>query len=214
MLPSLSWAYNDGLESRQYDTARAAALLDEAGWILDPSSGIRAKDGRQLALALQTNLSSDARVQLGELIADQLDDLGFDISFEALEWGAFVGLLLGQRFDMVVMSWTDIVSGLEDFDLPLLNSHDDVPSQGYNFVSYYNPSVDGLWLDASTLPGCLPADRSVLYHQIQATLHDELPYVWLFAPLRLTGADTQLIGINPGPWGTWYNVESWYVAAQ
>jgi peptide/nickel transport system substrate-binding protein len=214
MLPSLSWAYNDQLEPSEYDPERAAALLDEAGWVLNPNTGIREKDGRPLALTLHTNLSSDARIQIGELIRVQLDQLGFDVSFEALEWGAFVGLLLGQRFDMVVMSWTDIESGLEDFDLPLFASQNDVPTRGYNFVSYFNPAVDDLWHNASSLPGCLAADRSLLYHQIQATLHDELPYVWLFAPLKIAGADSHLVGINPGPWGTWYNVETWYLAGE
>jgi peptide/nickel transport system substrate-binding protein len=214
MLPSLGWAHNDQLASRDYDPARAAALLEEAGWVLDAGSGMREKEGRRLALTLHTNLSSDARVQIGRLIRDQLGAVGFDISFEALEWSAFVGLLLGQRFDMVVMSWTDIRSGLEDFDRPLFESYDDVPNRGYNFVSYYNPAVDELWRAASGLPGCGAADRRILYQQMQATLHEELPYVWLYAPLKLTGADGELVGINPGPWGMWHNVERWYLTGE
>jgi peptide/nickel transport system substrate-binding protein len=214
MLPSVGWAYHDGLERREYDPERAAALLEEAGWVLNASTGIREKEGRRLALSLRTNLSSDARVQIGELIQSQLGGLGFEISFEALEWGAFVGLLLGQRFDMVVMSWTEIASGLEDFDQPLFDSQNDVPNRGYNFVSYFNPSVDELWRNASGLPGCEAADRRILYQQIQAILHDELPYVWLYAPLKLTGADRRLVGINPGPWGLWYNVETWHLAGE
>jgi ABC-type transport system substrate-binding protein len=54
----------------------------------------------------------------------------------------------------------------------------------------------------------------VLYRQIQTTLYDELPYHWLYVPLKLTGADRRLVGINPGPWGTWHDVETWYLAGE
>jgi len=210
LLPSLSWAYNQELEPRSYDPEEAAALLDEAGWVLNEGTGIRAKDGRPLQLDLTTNLSSVKRIQIGEQIQEQLNQLGFDISFEALEWGAFVGLMLGQQFDMVIISWTNLSNNPDD--ALFFGSENDVPGRGFNFVSYYNPTLDELWRQAATLPGCLMADRGVLYRQIQATLHDELPYSWLYAPLSLTGASKRLKGIDPGPWGTWYNVETWYLA--
>ncbi len=210
LLPSLSWAYNQELEPRSYDPEKAAALLDEAGWVLNEGAGIREKDGRPLQLDLTTNLSSVKRIQIGEQIQEQLNQLGFDISFEALEWGAFVGLMLGQQFDMVIISWTNLSNNPDD--ALFFGSENDVPGRGFNFVSYYNPTLDELWRQAATLPGCLVADRGVLYRQIQATLHDELPYSWLYAPLSLTGASKRLIGIDPGPWGTWYNVETWYLA--
>jgi peptide/nickel transport system substrate-binding protein len=212
MLPSLTWAYNDGLEPRDYDPEKAAALLDEAGWILNESTGIRENGGRRLELDLLTNLSSEKRVQIGELVQGQLNELGFDISFEAVEWGAFVGLLLEQQFDMVVVSWSNLVNNPDDS--LFFSSENDVPGRGFNFVSYYNPTLDELWHNAATLPGCNTADRGVLYRQIQATLYDELPYNWLYAPLKLIGVNKQLVGINPGPWDTWYNVETWYLAGE
>jgi peptide/nickel transport system substrate-binding protein len=118
--------------------------------------------------------------------------------------------MLGQQFDMVIISWTNLNNNPDD--ALFFGSENDVPGRGFNFVSYYNPTLDELWRQAATLPGCLAADRGVLYRQIQATLHDELPYSWLYAPLSLTGASKRLIGIDPGPWGTWYNVETWYLA--
>jgi peptide/nickel transport system substrate-binding protein len=212
MLPSLTWAYNDGLEPRDYDPEKAAALLDEAGWILNESTGIRENGGRRLELDLLTNLSSEKRVQIGELVQGQLNELGFDISFEAVEWGAFVGLLLEQQFDMVVVSWSNLANNPDDS--LFFSSENDVPGRGFNFVSYYNPTLDELWHNAATLPGCNTADRGVLYRQIQATLYDELPYNWLYAPLKLIGVNKQLVGINPGAWDTWYNVETWYLAGE
>ncbi len=212
LLPSLSWAFNDGLEPYNYDADRAAALLGEAGWLLNVNTGIREKDGRQLKLTLLTNLSSDTRVQIGELVQGQLNELGFSIQFEAMEWGAFVGLLLGQQFDMVVISWTNL--GYNPDDSLFFGSENDEPGRGFNFVSYYNPALDELWQNAATLPGCNPADRGLIYRQIQAALHADLPYNWLYSPLALVGSNRRLVGVNPGPWGTWHNVESWYLTSE
>ncbi len=209
MLPSLRWAFNDGLAPRDYDPSAAAALLDEAGWVMNENTGIRQNGGRLLRLDLITNLSSDTRVQIGELVQAQLEELGFDITFEAVEWGSFVGLLLEQQFDMVVVSWSNLTSNPDD-SLFFASEHD-VPGRGFNFGSYYNPGLDDLWTKAATLPGCSTADRGALYRQIQATLYDELPYTWLYAPLELVGASRQIVGIAPGPWDTWHNVETWYL---
>jgi peptide/nickel transport system substrate-binding protein len=209
MLPSLQWAYNDDLAPRDYDPQAAATLLDEAGWTLNENTGVRENGGRPLRLALITNLSSDTRVQIGELVQAQLEELGFDISFEALEWGSFVGLFLEQQFDMVVVSWSNLTNDPDDS--VFFASENDVPGRGFNTVSYYNPALDDLWVKAATLPGCSTADRAVLYRQIQATLYDELPYAWLYAPLELIGASRQIVGLNPGPWDTWHNVETWYL---
>ncbi len=210
VLPALQWAFDGDLEPRDYDPEKAAALLDEAGWLMNEDSGVREKDGRRLQLDLITNLSSDKRVQIGELVQEELEKLGFEITFEALEWGAFVGLLLEQQFDMVVISWSNLANKPDD--ALFFSSENDVPGRGFNFVSYYNPTMDELWRNAGTLPGCNTADRSVLYRRIQATLHDELPYLWLYSPLKLIGTNSQLVGPEPGPWDTWYNVETWYLA--
>ncbi len=212
LLPSLAWAYNDELEPRDYDPQKAAELLEEAGWELNGTTGIRERDGLPLQLSLRTNLNSDKRVKIGELIAEQLGQLGFDISFEALEWGQFVGLLLGQQFDLAVISWTNL--GNSPDDSLFFGSENDVPGRGFNFVSYHNPGLDQMWRSGATVPGCRAADRGVVYRQIQAALYDELPYSWLYVPLALTGANRRLTGINPGPWSTWYNVETWYLAAE
>jgi peptide/nickel transport system substrate-binding protein len=210
ILPSLQWAFNDGLAPRDYSPETAAALLDEAGWTLNENTGVRENGGRPLRLDLITNVSSDTRVQIGELVQAQLEELGFDVSFEAVEWGSFVGLFLEQQFDMVVVSWSNLTNDPDDS--VFFASENDVPGRGFNIVSYYNPALDDLWAKAATLPGCSTADRGALYQQIQATLYDELPYTWLYAPLELVGADRQIVGMAPGPWDTWHNVETWYLA--
>jgi ABC-type transport system substrate-binding protein len=52
-------------------------------------------------------------------------------------------------------------------------------------VSYVNPAVDDLLDTARTNPTCDLDERRTAYHQAQATLQDDQPYIWLFAPTRI-----------------------------
>ncbi len=212
LLPSLSWAFHSELEPYDYDPDRAVALLEEAGWTLNAATGIREQQGRPLRLDLQTNNSSEIRVQIGESVAAQLKQVGIDARFEAMEWGSFVGLVLGQQFDLVILSWIDL--GNEPDDSAFFASEYDTPTLGFNFVSYYDPELDKAWTRAATLPGCQTDERAEIYRQIQATLHRDLPYNWLYAPLKLIGATRRVGGFNPGPWSTWHDVERWYLTAE
>ncbi|MEZ4658647.1 MAG: hypothetical protein R2911_13835 [Caldilineaceae bacterium] len=42
------------------------------------------------------------------LVQDQLNSIGFNIDFQAIEFGTLVGELLGQTFDMVIIGWTGL----------------------------------------------------------------------------------------------------------
>lgn len=73
----------------RYDTQKAAALLDEAGWKLNASTGIREKDGA----ALKINLTYDNGVSINKDIATAIDSqlmqVGIDVEtlgMEQMQW--------------------------------------------------------------------------------------------------------------------------------
>ena len=62
----------------------AAALLDEAGWTDSDGDGVRecngcatAEAGVTLSLNLKTNAGNSTREELGVLVQDQLNSIGF-----------------------------------------------------------------------------------------------------------------------------------------
>ncbi|MCC0065233.1 MAG: ABC transporter substrate-binding protein [Defluviimonas sp.] len=59
-----------------YDPAKAAALLDEAGWVLG-ADGVRAKDGQRLSVALWTQSDSIFR-RLTEVVQAELKAVGIE----------------------------------------------------------------------------------------------------------------------------------------
>jgi peptide/nickel transport system substrate-binding protein len=67
-----------------YDPTKAEKLLDEAGWVKG-ANGIRAKDGKELALTLHSNPYLATSKSVDELIAQQLGKLGWKVNIRAYD---------------------------------------------------------------------------------------------------------------------------------
>lgn len=209
VVPAVEWAFNEELEPYAFDTELAASILEEAGWVDSDGDGIREKDGNTLTLSLKTNAGNTTREDLGALVQDQLNSIGFDIQFEAIEFGTLVGELLGQTFDMVIIGWTGLGTDPNDDSFWALRF--DTPGSGFNFVSYANERVDELLKAGLSVPGCDPAERAPYYKEIQQIIHDEIPYVFVTGSIGNTGYNKRWQGIDPGPWSFYHNVEKWTI---
>lgn len=85
--------YSDikGTETYSYDIARAAELLDAAGWTLNGETGIREKNGQPLHLVFTVPTDDSTIGDIATLIQSQLAEIGFDVeikSMEKMEWYA------------------------------------------------------------------------------------------------------------------------------
>ena len=216
VLPMIEWAYNDQLPSREYNLETAAALLEEAGWTDEDGNGVRechgckyADEGTPLALGLITNSGNETRENICLILQDQLGEIGVDIQFEALEWNAFLGQLVGQTFDMCVVGWTSM--GNDPDDEGTFASQNDLPDAAFNFNSYYNPEVDELLKQGKTAPGCSPEVRGEFYKQVQQHIYDDSPYTFLYVPRDILAYNKRIGGMNPGPWEFRYNIHEWYI---
>lgn len=79
----LPW-YNEASEV-SYDPEGAAALLDEAGWVLG-EDGVREKDGAQAKMNLLYSNGDSVRQALAADFADQMEELGIICTIEGVGW--------------------------------------------------------------------------------------------------------------------------------
>ncbi|MBA3378956.1 MAG: peptide ABC transporter substrate-binding protein [Chloroflexia bacterium] len=70
----------------EYDPEAAAAMLDEAGWVLN--GNVREKDGMRLSLKYVTT-TAEVRQKVQAVVKDNLVDLGFDVELAAIDGGVF-----------------------------------------------------------------------------------------------------------------------------
>jgi peptide/nickel transport system substrate-binding protein len=205
VLPAIEWAYNNDIQPYDYDLDKAAQLLEEAGWVDSNGDGIREKDGKPLHLNLATNAGNTVREDLGVLVQDQLKSVGFDISFEAIEFGTLVDELDNQTFDMIIIGWTGL--GPDPNDDAFWHTQFDVPGSGFNAVSYHNPELDKLLEEGVSVPDCSTEKRGPIYKQIQQIIHDDVPYIFVSGSVGNTAYTKKWQGISPGPWSFYYNIE-------
>lgn len=183
------WGYNQDIQPWEFNPEAALELLAEAGWVDDdddPSTplvatedALYAEPGTPFEFELITNSGNVTREAAGTIIQDQLGQIGIAVDFQTQEFGSLVTYLLGQEYDAILIGFTNID---QDTDArSVLTSIGDSVGGGFNFVSYNNPEVTDLYQEALVLPGCDLEERQALYHQIGDILHDELPWLWLFA---------------------------------
>ena len=99
--------YSDinGTVGYDYDTERANQLLDEAGWVMNDSTGIREKDGTSLQVTFTVPTDDSTVGSIATLIQSQLAEVGIDVeikSQEKMEW--YAGYLEADGWDITAMT--------------------------------------------------------------------------------------------------------------
>jgi peptide/nickel transport system substrate-binding protein len=214
-----SWAYNPTLAPVPYDPVGAAQLLEAAGWKDLNGDGLRecveclyARPGTLLSFELIYPSNAGTRwIVSASLIAQQLRRVGIQVNTQGSEFESILDRAQAQHYDAFLAGWTESYPFDPDEQTALFSSAEDVVSYGLNTGSYYNPRVDELIAQAGALPGCDTPARAAIYHEIQAILQAEQPYVWLFAPDEMVAARTDITGFAPYPYAPFWNIETWVV---
>lgn len=170
------WAYNGAVTKYPYDPELAMRLLDEAGFP-DPDGA----DGPLPRMELELKVSANKfRQSLADLMAHQLARIGVKVTVRAYEWGTFFADVKSGNFAMTSLQWP---SALEPSLYRWIFHSENIPSEqnrsaGANRGRYRNARIDEL-LDAGNRE-IERERRRAIYHEVQAILADELPYVSLW----------------------------------
>ncbi len=84
---------------RTYDLDKANALLDEAGWRRNPSTGIREKEGEPLEFSMIYELENALNADIATVIKSQLAQCGIDVQLNGMEQMQWWQAAVEGRFD-------------------------------------------------------------------------------------------------------------------
>ena len=168
----LPW-YNEAAEVA-YDPEGAAALLEEAGWLLS-DDGYRYKDGVRAQLDLLYSTGDSVRQALCADFANQMEELGIACTLEGVGWDTAYDRALSQP---LIWGWG------AHTPMELYNLYHTIGDTGSaQYTPYSNPTVDS-YMDAALASTDL--EESYQLWQLSqwdgttgVTQEGDVPWVWL-----------------------------------
>jgi peptide/nickel transport system substrate-binding protein len=189
-MPTALWAYKPEIEEFgfHYDTAKASALLDEAGWIDSDGDGVREKDGKKLTLQFWASEFGD-RDTVAQIAANQLNEIGFDVQVSVPEGGVYNEGLRKNESDLNFASFSvpepDVIRLITNYD-HCLGFYKDEMFQGYvadamrttdreaRTAAYFEASKRML-ADAAMIPFWTPLEFTTVRNAVKG-YHTQLTY--------------------------------------
>jgi peptide/nickel transport system substrate-binding protein len=195
-LPPTSWAYNAELPRHEFNPAKARAILDQAGW-KPGADGIRSKDGVKLSFTNSTTAGNKLREQTQALVQQNFKAVGVDMQINnmpaAVIWGEYY---VKSKYETLLVGIQATIGGDPDCLNRIHSKY--IPAKsgsGRNVMQYENPQVDKLLEE-----GVREVDqgkRRAIYQKLQEVIRADLPYLPIFAYVRLEGVKQGVLNYRP-----------------
>jgi peptide/nickel transport system substrate-binding protein len=209
-LPPNHWAYNQALVDPGFNPAKAAALLDEAGW-KPASDGVRSKDGVRLAFTMSTTAGNKSRELAQQVVQQNLKKVNVEMTIKnmpaSVVWGDYC---VKSEYDTLMVGWDALLYPDPDYgDRIKSNAIPAKGGNGSNYVQYENKEIDDLCAKGVAVVD--QVERKKIYDKIQEILLDDMPFAPIFAYQLIVGIRDRIGGyaVNPyTPINSW-NTADW-----
>jgi peptide/nickel transport system substrate-binding protein len=210
------WEADPKIAPYPHDPAKAAALLDEAGWKDSDGDGVREKGGTPFAFECLVPAEAEMFSRWLEIFQQDLRRVGVAMSIRKLEYGVFLDRTHRHRFQAFLSGW-----GLGDDPDPFSLLHSSqarlLPSgvgEGQNDVSYNSPEADRLIEEEQRTYAF--ADRQKAFWKLHALLAQDQPHTYLLVDTQMAAVKNrfQNVRVSRAGYGlfTWYpSLAKWWV---
>lgn len=177
--PAMETWYTDVTGMYPYDTDKAKELLSQAGY----------PDGFSATIHLPAPYPLHRGA--GEIIVDQLAQVGIDLKIQVIEWGTWLEQINANReYELTVVGFTGRLDPNS-----LLNRYQSASSR--NLSNFNSPRYDELL--AKGLVESDPQKRVEIYHELQTILAQEASNVYIMDPSQLAVMRQEIEGWNNYP---------------
>jgi len=202
-----------------FDPQQAASLLESAGW-KPGADGIREKDGKRLSLKIATTTGNQLREQTEQVLVEMMKAIGVELVIDNVPsdvlfagWDS-AGMRKHGAFDILLYTTGPGI----DPDSHLFGNYHGarIPTAenegtGNNYSRYINAEVDAAIDDAATITDV--AKRKELYCKVAAQINTDIPRIYLYERLLITGYRTNLQGfvVSPGASDFAWGAQNWWL---
>lgn len=191
-----NWAYDKNLGQYAYNPAKAKELLDRAGFPDPDGDG----PGKRMGLIYKTSDNKE-RIDIAQMIANQLEQVGIGVRVEPHEWGKFYSDIKKGNFQMYSLSWSLLTEPDMFYDVCHSSQQ---PPVGVNRNRYKNAEVDRLVFEGRV--SMSRERRREVYARVQGIVLDELPYVPLWYEKNVVVYRDDLKNVRLRPDGALYTL--------
>lgn len=175
--------YNSELVPYDFNLEKAKTLLAAAGWEDTDQDGVLDKmiDGTRtpLKLTIKFNAGNSQREKVCLFLKENAKKVGIAIEIIVREWSVYLDECTNHEFDMYVLGWVQ-EAVLDD---PKQLFHTDAYNGGSNYPGFGNAYSDVL---IDNLRKEMDDEKRYGYfRELQAIVHDEVPYILLYIPDNL-----------------------------
>lgn len=188
IISKFAWAYDPTSAIYSYDADKAAALLDEAGWVLD--GDVRKKDGQELSIIL---LIFPTLNTLAEVVQSQMQAVGIKVEILSEDNPAQQADAQAGKHNIVWTQW----EGVDPADLHKIFGTGENRiniTGGWNFSHYSVPEVDQWFIDGENETD--QEKRKVIYNQIQQKIMADAAYIPWYNVTSLWAFDKKFGGTD------------------
>jgi cationic peptide transport system substrate-binding protein len=189
LVPPASWAFDVDADDIKFNPVLARKMLDDEG----------IKPGFSMTIwahPLVRDYNPNA-YKMAELIKQYLAAVDVSAKIVSTEWNTFRSQLSEGLHDSVLIGWSADNGDPDNFFRPLLTC-DAIPS-GTNRAKWCYPEYDELVYKALQTDDM--AQRKLIYQQINALLHDQLPLVPIAHSLTYQAYRDDIQGLTVNPFG-------------
>ena len=156
-----------------FNPAEAGKLLDEAGWKVDPATGMRKKDGKPLSFTFLTRDESSDKFLA--LYGEDLRKAGVEMKIERKDWAAWTRDMDEFKFDMTWAAWS---AGLHPDPEGMWSSAEADKPGGNNITGFKDQMVDELIETQKSIFSV--RERNGICRRVDAILAEQVPYILLW----------------------------------
>jgi peptide/nickel transport system substrate-binding protein len=195
---------NDTLPILPYDPQQAERLLDDAGWHMDESSGVRMRKGKRLEFSMIINRENPVRKEIALNIKANLAAIGAQVEIVVADWQEIRKVIREKNFDALLLTWVD-----EDIYDPSQIFHSAGTGYGLNMMSYQSSDADSLIeLGLNAMDSEV---RKKVWHEFQSTVAGDIPCTFLFNQEIICGLKKSLHEVEVSESGYLISVKEWWL---
>ncbi len=207
-----SWMFNPDVKPLAYNPSQAAALLEEAGWRLDPQTGWRCTliEGKNIpfAFTLLIPQTPDYLTRIALIYQQDLKKLGIQMKIRILEWSVFLEMIRRRQFEAMINMWNPGPDPDLDENVWCSTGR----QKGRNYIGYSHPRIDALYRKGRYEFD--PCRRKKIYQEIQQILYRDQPYTWIAYEPLIAVINRRIRGVQVSPMGLFNftpGLESWWM---